>query len=89
MCSENAINGAVQQDSVQPHFETWHEGRDILGRGKKYSARVKPLIVTNVVAELKKEGEFNAAAYCQSVVKQLKSGTARYFADIIERFADK
>ena len=89
MCSENAINGAVTQDSVQPHFETWHEGKDIPGRGKKYSNRVKPLLVAGLVAELKKESEFNAAAYCKFVTKQLKAGTVRYFADISECFADK
>ena len=87
--SENAISSAVVQDAVQPQFETWHEGKDIPGRGKKYSARVKALLVTDMKCVLKKQSEFNAAAYCQSVIMQLKSRAVRYFADIAECFADK
>jgi hypothetical protein len=87
--SKNAISSAVVQDAVQPQFETWHEGKDIPGRGKKYSARVKALLDTDMKSVFKKESEFNAAAYCQSVIMQLKSRAVRYFADIAECFADK
>jgi hypothetical protein len=86
---QNASNSAIQDDAVQPHFETWHEGKDIPGRGKKYAKKARAIILENLKSSFDRGAVFSITTYCQDVASQLKRRADNFFSDISDSFEGK